>query len=747
MRETKHQRLATSNQRLATSDGIILLPFIGVLAIITILGTIILPDLPSVLEQKREQTERHHLKTIADGVELYVRTNRAWPANLAALANPYVSMEATQLAQNPNGFPRYFFAHPDTASFSNGAGLPSTAIADTRFLLLSNLAADAAPTITNATQFETWWDTVETSTLHIYKGNVADEFPQVTLSATGKGGSFQIDGTATSSSGGTLTAYSQHHMFGTMVLLDEASTFATPEVEFALTEDVTFVYVPCLPSGRKWVVPPAPPCPVLWVSTIGNASGATGIGSWTDAQVVSFVDPNLTYENGPTGHTNGTFGNVMDLEDFTGSADIDAGHYVGGDITVGGVALLEGDLLLSTESSETLNSLNSLSVADEDVFIFRPATDDYSSGTFIMFFDGNDVFANGEDCDEGALPICDLEGFTLVETATTVGGQALAAGDLLLTGQSRNVWRFTPTSLGTSTSGSSALLIDGNDINISQEWDGIELIEVETTIGDITLQAGQILGTLGANDSSVGNNSIAVNAQDVFILDLTSTGADTAGTATLMFDGSEVGLSTSNEVLDMIALNGNGGAGASGVPLTITNADFETGDLTGWTKTGDLYGNGGTNRWGVENHSWAVSTPHGGTYLAHGEYQSGSTGSNDHLTGIYQRVDVSAQATEIDAGGVTVTLNGYGFGHGTGPDAGFIRIAFYDQVSGGSQLGSNVESSQVTIATWTALSIAGQAVPTGTRSIEIILLGEKPDSGDQWTDTGFDDLSGALTIP
>jgi hypothetical protein len=44
------------------------------------------------------------------------------------------------------------------------------------------------------------------------------------------------------------------------------------------------------------------------------------------------------------------------------------------------------------------------------------------------------------------------------------------------------------------------------------------------------------------------------------------------------------------------------------------------------------------------------------------------------------------------------------------------------------------------------LAISGVAVPAGTRSIELLLLGEKVHSG-SYLDAGFDDLSAALSYP
>jgi len=457
--------------------------------------------------------------------------------------------------------------------------------------------------------------------------------------------------------------------------------------------------------------------------------------------VVSFGDPNLAYDNGPTSQTNGTFVYVMDLEDFTSSADIDAGHYVGMGMTVGGVALQEGDLLLSTASSETLTSVNSLSVADEDVFIFRPiALNDYSSGTFYMFIDGSDEAG-------GVGPLTEVEAVTLVEVNTSVAGTNLFQGDVLISNHNdHDVWLFRPTSFGSTTSGALSLFIQGDDIDINEEWEGIELIEIETDIGDVTLQAGQILGTLEVDQAQVGANGIPADVEDIFILDLTALGDNTEGTATLLFNGSDVGLTNDeNENIDMVTLNSNGVGSLSAIPLAITNPGFEAGDLSRWTKTGDLFETGGLNQWGAVTSAYAMSSPHGGTYFAGGR-ATGQIGSGPHMTGLYQRLDISAYASQIDIG--TATVNVAGFGHGeTNQDKGKLRIAFYDAVSGGTQLGSNVDSNEATQSnTWTALAISGTAVPSGTRSIELILLGEKVTAG-SYLDAGIDDVSAILSYP
>lgn len=560
-------------QTIKKDQGFALLPIIGILAIMTIMATMIGPNLVTLLHFQSAGQEDHQLDAIGQGTARYLRVNRAWPANLAALSPDYTPLDSTNISVNSGGFPRYYAVHPTTSSFSNGTGLTTSQMTDVRFLLISNLSADAAPTITNATEFQTWWTTDETVTpdLHITRGNMAHLFHQVQLTAQGDGGSFDIDGTSTNSGGSTLTPYTNFHAVGTVVGLDEADTYATPELQFVLTKDVSYTYVPCLPAGQKWTSPPIPSCPttrsVLWMSTLGSASGTPGASEWTSMEVVVFGEPDLTYESGPTSTTSGSFSWRFNLGNFTtGDENVDGIHYVRSGITILDVSLTAGDLLLSTTSTSNLVSTNSITVRDEDVFIFHPdIPGDYSEGTFTLLIDGSD------------LSIGDIEAITLVEANTVVGGTSLQAGDFLYADTSENVIRFVPTSLGSSTSGSQSDFIKGSDINIDVDISGLDLAETSHTIGDVTLQGGQVLMTLEGNDSSVGDNSISARDEDIFVLDLTETGSSTEGNATLVFDGTDVSLDSSEEDINGLSL------GPASLPARVTSAiqvlyTFEEGD-------------------------------------------------------------------------------------------------------------------------------------------------------------------------
>ena len=444
MQDTTHSIGMTRNDA-----GFVMLAIMGLLVALTIAITILLPNGITSHDLTSTDTERENLHAIAQGTEISLRENRAWPPTLAAHNPGYVPFASTQLSQNDRLFPRYYFAHPTTSTFTNGTGLAESNLIDVRFLLISNRSADAAPTITNASEFETWWNTDESATpdLHIYRGNLASQFHEVRLRGIGDGGSFQIDGTTTNSGGGTLTEYRRYHVAGTPLSLDEADTYGTPETQFVLTNNVAYQFDPSCSTGSQWQVAPGRPC---------------------------------------------------------------------------------------------------------------------------------------------ACPL------------------------------------------------------------------------------------------LGS--------------------------------------------------------------------LPITNAGFETGDLTGWTKTGDLDGNGGTNQWGAVTSSYYMTSVPSGTYFANGD-ATGATGSNAHTTGIYQRIDVSQCATEIDAGDLTVTLAATAHGE-SGPscwtDSARVRVEFYDAVSGGSQVGSTIDSHQaLTQSYWENLSIHITTIPATARSIEIFALGSKPSCG-TLLNAGVDDVFGFI---
>lgn len=233
-----------------------LIELIGVIAIISILAGMIAPNVIGRIKAATQEAEVQNLKVIAQGIELYLRKNRDFPATLSALSPEYVPYPTKQLTRNTNNYERYYFVQPNLSSFSNATGLTSSELADARFLLISRLDQDAALTEPNDAQFESWWGTDETSTpdTKIYRGHVGHLFYLISLSADGAGGSYSIDGTPTNSGGSTLSLHTNYHIAGTRVALDEANTYATPEVEFALTVQTGYQFDPDCTAGSQWRV-------------------------------------------------------------------------------------------------------------------------------------------------------------------------------------------------------------------------------------------------------------------------------------------------------------------------------------------------------------------------------------------------------------------------------------------------------------------------------------------------------------
>ena len=112
-----------------------------------------------------------------------------------------------------------------------------------------------------------------------------------------------------------------------------------------------------------------------------------------------------------------SFARNFNLDDFVQGNDarVDAIHYIESAISVGsnGIALQQGDVLLSTTHPETLvnSDTSTVSIQSNEVFVFRPDDPkDYSlGGTFIPLINGWD------------LDTTEIEGITLVESTTTVG--------------------------------------------------------------------------------------------------------------------------------------------------------------------------------------------------------------------------------------------------------------------------------------------------------------------------------------
>ena len=167
----------------------------------------------------------------------------------------------------------------------------------------------------------------------------------------------------------------------------------------------------------------------------------------------------------------------------------------------------------------------------EDVFVFRPDTaGDYSQGSFFRLVDGKNDTGWGN-----------VTAITLVEQDTVVGGRNAFRRRVpdRPRRQRQEYTAFHPGALGDTTTGTTAVLVAGNDINIGQNIGGLHLVQADTELGGVSLTSGQLLVSLQGNDSTVGSGTtIDVLRQDVFALDVSATGVGTSvATASRLFEG------------------------------------------------------------------------------------------------------------------------------------------------------------------------------------------------------------------
>lgn len=285
----------------------------------------------------------------------------------------------------------------------------------------------------------------------------------------------------------------------------------------------------------------------IWLSTRDNVtdSNINGLSGWTDGTVLQFADPNLSL--GP-GTTSGTFSAPFNLDTFTdGNSEVQGIHYVSRDLTVGGniaIDLQAGDLLIASNDSETVVGNNTINVDREDIFVFRPDTaGDYSSGSFFILF---------EDIEDRKI-----HAFTLVEQDTRIGTTDVAAGDVLLSvaGDHELVYWFRTTDVGEGTTeGTLLTLIDGKDIDLDEQIQGLELLENDVTIGGSTFAAGGLIVT--------ANNAVTIDGLDIDDSDLvylnfsqdSLAGSTAQATATKFFTGSDIGFDPNQEDIHSFTL-------------------------------------------------------------------------------------------------------------------------------------------------------------------------------------------------
>ena len=197
--------------------------------------------------------------------------------------------------------------------------------------------------------------------------------------------------------------------------------------------------------------------------------------------------------------------------------------------TVPPAAVSHNPLYLSLTGSQTIGGVSS---ANEDILKF--------DGTnWSLFFDGSDV----------GLGSLNLFAFSLLDADSILMSfnGAVTLNGISFTPQ--DVARFDATSLGSTTAGAFSMYFDGSDVGLDTTSENIDSLSL--------LPDGRLLFSTTGSPSVPGLSGLA--DEDVLAFAPTTLGANTSGTWSIYFDGSDVGLSdTSDEDVDALDVTSNG---------------------------------------------------------------------------------------------------------------------------------------------------------------------------------------------
>lgn len=174
-------------------------------------------------------------------------------------------------------------------------------------------------------------------------------------------------------------------------------------------------------------------------------------------------------------------------------------------------------------SADSNGSVPGLSYRDEDIIAYNTTTG------WSLVFDGSDVGLGNVDVDGFAfLPNGHLL-LSVDKDFTLSGFGAVDDTDIL---------EFIPTSLGPTTGGSYGMYFDGSDVGLNSSDEDVDAIDFDAS--------GNLLVSVAG---SFNAQSVKGNDEDLFVLTGFTPGANTRGTWGFYFDGSDVGLTSSDEDL------------------------------------------------------------------------------------------------------------------------------------------------------------------------------------------------------
>ena len=223
-----------------------------------------------------------------------------------------------------------------------------------------------------------------------------------------------------------------------------------------------------------------------FVVNLSNPSAGAPLGDGQGVATILDDDPPTTppailhfslKSNGSVGGLTVANENIVSFEGSDFSLLFD-----GSDVGLSGLALDAFDIISDTEilmSFTAAGTVGGIFADDSDILRFTATSlGDNTSGSFSMYFDGSDVGLTkcGEDVDAVSL----LDDGRIV--VSTTGSFSVPGAS----GRDEDLIAFTPTSLGTSTSGSWAIYFDGGDVGLGGRSEDVDAVGLDSS-GNIYL--------------------------------------------------------------------------------------------------------------------------------------------------------------------------------------------------------------------------------------------------------------------
>ena len=194
-------------------------------------------------------------------------------------------------------------------------------------------------------------------------------------------------------------------------------------------------------------------------------------------------------------------------------------------------------VFMSSKGTNTVSGLGT--VRNEDVVSFDPAT-----GNFSLVVDGSDLGLDSATLD--ALHV-EANGDMLMSFSQAFTVPGLTGGPNGNTVDDSDIIRFTPSSTGPNTSGVFTFVFDGSDVGLTTSGEDVDGLTRDS--------AGNLLISTSSTARVTG---VTARDEDMMLFDPSSLGANTSGSYSLRFDGSDVGLSnTGGEDVDALHLDGS----------------------------------------------------------------------------------------------------------------------------------------------------------------------------------------------